>query len=1318
MEKSGLSNISFATVIGLGLLASMLMYYDQKLSLPDLEDETGQVTSAVARRDVRPSQQGEPPAFAVAKITPSAPMTELAQLATAEDPKPAAATTPAPVAIPVETTTKAFTTPAPTPAPTPASAFTSNATTNQAEVPTRAPTAATSSAPVPTTKAPTAPTPAPAAKPTPAPVTSNQTTEQFAETFASSAAPPSAPTPAPITTTKATTEPAPTPAPAPATTSNISSLSAQASSLLERYKELKGTTTDPAAEEPTLRDRILGEQLKATADEVAENASGSLEQSEVYRIYLDSTAAREERSKQVLAVQMGEEPTALKKVQAGGEKSEPVVAAKAAESAEVAKSEPVVAAKAADVKTESAVAAKTEPVVASKVAEVNKMESAVVAKTEPIVASKATEMSKVEPPVVAAKAADLEAEAAVVAKAEPVLPPKMEAAEWWGMKMVEPAQGSKSDQVSAADVEAPALAKSEPVVAAKAADVKVEPPVVAKTEPVVAAKAAEMSKMEAAVLAKSEPVVAAKAAGVKVQGAEVAKSEPVVAAQVAEADKMQAAVVAKTEPVVAAKAAEVKMEAREWWGMKMVESAEGANSEQVAATKATEEVKVDPSVVAPMAKSVAVPPPTTAPTAPAKVEAQKVEAVQAVQSSSAKPTVDQVVKSVEPTAAPRETTPLRLSPAASLQAQASSSQQAITKAVEAISSLPSTLMNGEKKPADLTALADLCKALADPSPELKSAAGPAAASAAALLGLNALQAAAVTRSGSSSPSRGGVSRAREALRQEGRQEGASSPPGGRTGAKGGALRVWEALLQGGRRRGASPPLGGRNLPTTLPSWEALRRGGRQEGASPPLGERTTARGGSSRAREALRQDGRQVDASPPPVERTTSRGALRRNWKTPVPDPTPGLELASPEARALFERLDLAVSNATELIYRIDDEAVEIAMLKEDIDFAKAPVVGSGRGGDGDGPRSRSPDGQRQGARSREDVAHPEAHMPPAAEESDMGYGVAESIGLRSYMEDRHAVVLEASVANMLPGQSFFMVADGHGGTSVAQYLSEKLYSCLADEVRTSGVGQLDAAVAEAALRSAYLAVDEQLPESCGTECGSTALTALVSRTDVVVANSGDSRAVISRGGQAVPLSQDHSPERKDEQERVKAAGGHISNYNGVRVMGVLAMTRAIGDKSLRRYGVIPDPDVCSVPITAQDELLVLASGGFWDKFSNQEACDIARYCLDKAKAKGAKPDAASRIAAKILMTIAMERGSRDNIPVIIVDLFRSGLSGSKFQVQQEIKQEQQQEQQPLACIAVVSGFEPSISMRCGPTMMSQQSQQCPGASSGTLGQH
>lgn len=44
-------------------------------------------------------------------------------------------------------------------------------------------------------------------------------------------------------------------------------------------------------------------------------------------------------------------------------------------------------------------------------------------------------------------------------------------------------------------------------------------------------------------------------------------------------------------------------------------------------------------------------------------------------------------------------------------------------------------------------------------------------------------------------------------------------------------------------------------------------------------------------------------------------------------------------------------------------------------------------------------------------------------------------------------------------------------------------------------------------------------------------------------------------------------------QERVEKAGGQVLYWNGHRVMGVLAMSRAIGDHCLRPY-VIPEPEV------------------------------------------------------------------------------------------------------------------------------------------------
>lgn len=41
-------------------------------------------------------------------------------------------------------------------------------------------------------------------------------------------------------------------------------------------------------------------------------------------------------------------------------------------------------------------------------------------------------------------------------------------------------------------------------------------------------------------------------------------------------------------------------------------------------------------------------------------------------------------------------------------------------------------------------------------------------------------------------------------------------------------------------------------------------------------------------------------------------------------------------------------------------------------------------------------------------------------------------------------------------------------------------------------------------------------------------------------ANAGDSRAVVSRAGQAVPLSSDHKPDAPNEQARIIAAGGFV----------------------------------------------------------------------------------------------------------------------------------------------------------------------------------
>lgn len=61
-------------------------------------------------------------------------------------------------------------------------------------------------------------------------------------------------------------------------------------------------------------------------------------------------------------------------------------------------------------------------------------------------------------------------------------------------------------------------------------------------------------------------------------------------------------------------------------------------------------------------------------------------------------------------------------------------------------------------------------------------------------------------------------------------------------------------------------------------------------------------------------------------------------------------------------------------------------------------------------------------------------------------------------------------------------------------------------------------------------------------------------------------------------------------QERVKASGGRVLFRAGThRVMGMLAMSRALGDHFLRPY-VIADPEVMSFQRTGDDDLLLLAT--------------------------------------------------------------------------------------------------------------------------------
>uniref|UniRef100_A0A2P2JR23 Phophatase 2C protein n=1 Tax=Rhizophora mucronata TaxID=61149 RepID=A0A2P2JR23_RHIMU len=176
---------------------------------------------------------------------------------------------------------------------------------------------------------------------------------------------------------------------------------------------------------------------------------------------------------------------------------------------------------------------------------------------------------------------------------------------------------------------------------------------------------------------------------------------------------------------------------------------------------------------------------------------------------------------------------------------------------------------------------------------------------------------------------------------------------------------------------------------------------------------------------------------------------------------------------------------------------------------------------------------------------------------------------------------------------------------------------------------------------------------------GSTAVVALVCSSHIIVANCGDSRAVLFRGKESMALSIDHKPNREDEYVRIEASGGKVIQWNGHRVFGVLAMSRSIGDRYLKP-SVIADPEVTFVARAREDECLIIATDGLWDVMTSNEACEVARRRIllwhkkngvTSLSERGNGIDPAAQAAADYLSTLALQRGSDDNISVIVVDL-------------------------------------------------------------------
>lgn len=136
-------------------------------------------------------------------------------------------------------------------------------------------------------------------------------------------------------------------------------------------------------------------------------------------------------------------------------------------------------------------------------------------------------------------------------------------------------------------------------------------------------------------------------------------------------------------------------------------------------------------------------------------------------------------------------------------------------------------------------------------------------------------------------------------------------------------------------------------------------------------------------------------------------------------------------------------------------------------------------------------------------------------------------------------------------------------------------------------------------------------------------------------------------------LTYDHKASDPSEARRVAEAGGFVTSK---RVNGVLSVARALGDHAMKG-AVISNPHLSRTVLVADDAeggggaggmgrrepFVVLACDGLWDVMTDAEVVAFVGDRLGRGGAAGG--------TAKKLVRAALDRGSTDNISVMVVVL-------------------------------------------------------------------
>jgi serine/threonine protein phosphatase PrpC len=232
-------------------------------------------------------------------------------------------------------------------------------------------------------------------------------------------------------------------------------------------------------------------------------------------------------------------------------------------------------------------------------------------------------------------------------------------------------------------------------------------------------------------------------------------------------------------------------------------------------------------------------------------------------------------------------------------------------------------------------------------------------------------------------------------------------------------------------------------------------------------------------------------------------------------------------------------------------------------------------------------------------------------------------------------------------------------GGECALYVADELPAKIVSYLRSGVEGP-------EALFNSFLKIDQEFLKIGENVSGSTASVMLWDsyRLRASFANTGDTRAIISRNGLAYDLTLDRKATDHDEIARIVRDGGLVQNG---RVQGSLAVSRAFGDRRLKELNrgekrvLVVDPDVSTFQLIPDiDEFIVIATDGLWDVLSSQQVVDYVKSNLltkgfdisQKLRCSASELTLAlNEVADSLVKHAIFDLSSGDNVTAMIIVL-------------------------------------------------------------------